>query len=249
MEAHSLSESIISLATLSLLEIVLGIDNILIISILSEKLPPQQKSKARKWGLSLALFTRVALLTTLSWLSKLTEPLFTFLDREISVRDLVLFSGGVFLLWKAIKEIYNYAQARDVESKDDFETKHFASNFFAVVGMIIFFDIVFSFDSVLTAIGLAKQLWIMICAVVIAIIFMLVFVDSVSSFIEKNPTIKVLALAFLVVIGGLLILEGSHIHVDRNLVYFAMAFSISVEFLSINRRRKIKRLRKENPDS
>lgn len=237
-------ESLISLATLALLEIVLGIDNIVIISILSEKLPEHQKSKARKWGLSLALITRLALLTTLTWLSKLTKPLFSIAEREISVRDIVLFTGGVFLLWKATKEIYVYAQAKDIEKEQDFETRHFASSFFAVVGMIIFFDIVFSIDSVLTAIGLAKQLWIMILAVIMAVIFMLVFVDRVSNFIEKNPTIKVLALAFLIVIGVLLVLEGIHVHMDRNLIYFAMAFSISVEFLSIRRRTKIKRLKK-----
>lgn len=246
MDPHTLSESLISLATLSLLEIVLGIDNIVVISILSEKLPPHQKSKARKWGLSLALITRVALLTTLTWLSRLTQTLFTIADRDISVRDLVLFTGGVFLLWKATKEIYKYAQAQDVEEEKDFETRHFASSFVAVVGMIIFFDIVFSFDSVLTAIGLAKQLWIMILAVVLAIIFMLIFVDRVSDFIEKNPTIKVLALAFLVVIGALLILEGIHVHIDRNLIYFAMAFSISVEFLSIRRRMKIQKLKNKS---
>lgn len=244
MDLHNIYEWLISLATLSLLEIVLGIDNIVVISILSEKLPESQKSKARKWGLSLALITRVLLLTTLNWLSKLTKSLFTIFETEISIRDLVLIIGGVFLLWKATREIYKFAEAKDVNEKEDFETKHFASSFFAVVSMIIFFDIVFSFDSVLTAIGLAKQLWIMITAIFVAIIFMLVFVDRVSEFIEKNPTIKLLALSFLILIGVLLILEGTHHHMNKNLIYFAMAFSVTVEFLSIRRRNKILKLEK-----
>ena len=238
MDIHTITEAAISLATLSILEVVLGIDNIVVISILSEKLPAGQKSRARRWGLSLALITRILLLTTLTWLSRLTIPLFALNEVDISVRDLVLIIGGGFLLWKAGTEIYKFAQAKDLD-EDKKPSIGSNANFIQIVALIIFFDIVFSFDSVLTAIGLAKQLWIMILAVIVAIVFMLLFVDQVCDFIEKNPTVKLLALSFLIMIGVLLIADGLHHHWDRNLIYFAMGFSIVVEFVNIRRRKKI----------
>lgn len=242
VETHTLSETILSLSTLTLLEIVLGIDNLVIISILSEKLPQHQKSKARKVGLALALITRILLLTTLTWLAHLTTPLFTAFNTEISTRDLVLLLGGLFLFLKAAKEIYKFTLAKDLDDQGpDLETRLFASHFVSVVAMIIFFDIVFSFDSVLTAVGLAKQLWVMITAVVVAIIFMLIFVDQVCDFIEQNPMIKLLGLAFLIMIGLLLIAEGIHHHIQRNLIYFAMAFSICIEILGFQRNKIIKK--------
>jgi predicted tellurium resistance membrane protein TerC len=237
----SLSQTLLSLGTLTLLEIILGIDNLVIISILSDKLPEHQKSKARKLGLSLALIMRLVLLTTISWLSKLTSTLFLLGSMEISTRDLVLIIGGFFLLYKAIKEIYNYTEAKDMaEQKKD---EPLSTNFMVVVGTIIFFDFIFSFDSVLTAVGLAQQLWIMITAVIIAIVFMLIFVDQVCNFIEQNPTVKLLALAFIIMIGVMLVAEGLDYHINRNLIYTIMAFSMTTEMLSIRRRKKMERLK------
>jgi len=237
VDPHQIWEWVLSLSTLALLEIVLGVDNLVIISILTEKLPAQQKSKARRVGLSLALIMRVMLLTTLAWLSHMQKSLFMLGGMEISIRDLVLIIGGLFLFIKAAKEIYNYTEALDIEEQRRDEP--LSTSFAAVVGTIIFFDFIFSFDSVLTAVGLAKQLWIMITAVFIAIIFMLLFVDQVCSFIEKNPTIKLLALAFLIMIGVMLMAEGFDFHINRNLIYTIMAFSITTEILGMRRRQKV----------
>ncbi len=241
MELHQIWEWTLSLATLALLEVVLGIDNLVIISILTEKLPTHLKSKARRVGLSLALIMRVLLLTTLAWLSHMQKPLFTMGSMEISIRDIVLIIGGLFLFIKATKEIYNYTEAKDIEEQKRQEP--LSTSFPVVVGTIIFFDFIFSFDSVLTAVGLAKHLWIMITAVIIAIIFMLMFVDQVCNFIEKNPSIKLLALAFLIMIGFMLVAEGLHHHINRNLIYTIMAFSISTEILSMRRRRRTLQLK------
>jgi predicted tellurium resistance membrane protein TerC len=235
---HTLIESLISLATLTLLEIVLGIDNLVIISILSEKLPDNQKSKARKVGLALALITRILLLTTLTWLSSLTITVFTIGNNDISIRDLVLLIGGLFLLYKASKEIYKFIEAKDDENDGK---PHLANNFIAVVASIIFFDIVFSFDSVLTAVGLARQLWIMITAVIIAVIFMLIFVDQVCEFIDRNPTIKLLALAFLIMVGALLVAEGLNHPLSKNMVYFSMGVCVILEMIRIRRESNIKK--------
>jgi predicted tellurium resistance membrane protein TerC len=242
VDLHQIWEWTLSLSTLALLEIVLGVDNLVIISILTEKLPLAKKTKARKLGLSLALIMRIMLLSTLAWLSHLSSPLFTVFNIEISIRDLVLILGGLFLFLKAIKEIYNYTEAKDIEEQR--KSEPLSTSFAAVVGSIIFFDFIFSFDSVLTAVGLAKQLWIMITAVVIAIIFMLVFVDQVCDFIERNPAIKLLALAFLILIGVMLIAEGFDYHINRNLIYTIMAFSISTEILSMRRRKRVLHLKK-----
>ena len=242
MDLHQIWEWTLSLSTLALLEIVLGVDNLVIISILTEKLPGKQKTKARKVGLSLALIMRILLLSTLAWLSHLSNPLFTVFNIEISIRDLVLILGGLFLLLKAIKEVYNFTEAKDIEEQR--KSEPLSTSFVTVVSTIIFFDFIFSFDSVLTAVGLAKQLWIMITAVVIAIIFMLIFVDQVCDFIERNPAIKLLALAFLVLIGVMLIAEGFDYHINRNLIYTIMAFSITTEILSMRRRAKVLRMKK-----
>ncbi len=242
MDLHQIWEWTLSLSTLALLEIVLGVDNLVIISILTEKLPGKQKTKARKVGLSLALIMRILLLSTLAWLSHLSNPLFTVFNIEISIRDLVLILGGLFLLLKAIKEVYNFTEAKDIEEQR--KSEPLSTSFVTVVSTIIFFDFIFSFDSVLTAVGLAKQLWIMITAVVIAIIFMLIFVDQVCDFIERNPAIKLLALAFLVLIGVMLIAEGFDYHINRNLIYTIMAFSMTTEILSMRRRAKVLRMKK-----
>lgn len=234
---HQIWEWTLSLGTLALLEIVLGVDNLVIISILTEKLPVTQKSKARRVGLSLALIMRVMLLTTLAWLSHMQKPLFNLGSIEFSIRDLVLILGGLFLFLKALKEIYNYTEAKDIEEQR--RSEPLSTSFPVVVGTIIFFDFIFSFDSVLTAVGLAKQLWIMITAVFIAIIFMLTFVDQVCEFIERNPSIKLLALAFLIMIGVMLIAEGFDYHINRNLIYTIMAFSITTEILGMRRRNRV----------
>lgn len=245
MDLHQIWEWTLSLSTLALLEVILGVDNLVIISILTEKLPAKQKTKARRLGLSLALIMRLLLLTTLAWLSHMSKPLFMLGSMEISIRDLVMTIGGIFLLVKAAKEIHNFTEAKDIEEQRRDEP--LSTSFAVVVGTIIFFDFIFSFDSVLTAVGLAKELTIMITAVIIAIIFMLTFVDQVCNFIERNPSVKLLALAFLILIGVMLILDGFDYHINRNQIYAVMAFSILVEMLSMRRRKQVLHMEKKHP--
>lgn len=225
--------SLISLLTLSVLEIVLGIDNIIFISIIAGKLPRAKQGKARAIGLMMALVMRVALLFSISWIVGLKEPLFFIKDFGVTGRDLILFAGGVFLLYKTTMELHNKIQGYDDEAMN---VKRISFN--AIVLQIVLIDIVFSFDSILTAVGLVTNLLIMIFAVIIAMIIMIIFSGRVSDFINDNPTIKVLALAFLLMIGAVLILESFHEHVDKKFIYISIAFSLFVEFMNIRMRRK-----------
>lgn len=230
----------ISLITLTVLEIVLGIDNIVFISILAGKLPREQQDKARQLGLGLALITRVLLLLALSWVMGLIDPLFhipavLFLEHPhpVSGRDLILLLGGLFLLWKATHEIHEKLEGADGE-----KTAKIAPTFASVIVQILLLDIVFSLDSVITAVGMVKQVGVMIAAVVIAMVFMLLFAKRVAGFIDRHPTLKMLALSFLLLIGVLLVAEGFHQEIPKGYVYFAMAFSVGVEALNIRMRTK-----------
>ncbi len=236
MDWISSPDAWISLLTLTILEIVLGIDNVIFISILAGKLPPEQQAKARQTGLMLALVTRVLLLSAMAWMVKLTKPLFPLFGHEFSGRDLILLSGGLFLLFKATKEIHE-----KLEGEDGGMTARLAPTFSAVIVQILILDVVFSLDSVITAVGMAKHLAVMIIAVILAVLFMLVFAGKIASFIEKHPTLKILALSFLIMIGGTLVMEGFGKEVHKAYIYFAMAFSAGVEVLNIRLRRKAKR--------
>ena len=221
-----------ALVTLTALEIVLGIDNIIFISIQASKLPAHQQKKARQVGLGLAMFIRVALLFSLSWLMGLTAPLFSVLGNEISGRDLILISGGLFLLWKSTMEIHEKLEGDEVV-----ESSRVGATFSAVIVQILLLDIVFSLDSIITALGMANQLAIMIAAVVIAVGFMMFFAGAISAFVEKHPTVKMLALSFLLLIGVALIGDGFDMHIPKGYIYFAMAFSVLVEMLNLRLRR------------
>ena len=227
----------ISLLTLTLLEIVLGIDNLIFISILSGKLPADQQAKARKLGLSLALITRILLLCSLAWLVKLDKPfwqarIFSW-DLAVSGKDLILLVGGLFLIGKSTKEIHE-----KLEGEDGSVTNHLAPTFVSVIVQILLIDIVFSLDSVITAVGMVKQIGVMIGAVIAAMLVMLIYVDQISGFVDRHPTIKMLALSFLILIGTMLVAEGCHQHVNKGYIYFAMAFSVGVEMLNIRLRTK-----------
>ena len=234
-----LPEAWISLVTLTLLEIVLGIDNIVFIAILAGKLPAEQQKKARQLGLSLALITRVLLLCALAWMVQLTRPLFTLplfgKDWGLSGRDIILLVGGLFLLYKATHEIHEKLEGEDGE-----KTKRIAPSFASVILQILVLDIVFSLDSVITAVGMADHLPVMIIAVIIAVGFMLLMGGKISSFVEKHPTIKMLALSFLLLIGVALVAESFHREIPKGYIYFAMAFSVGVEMLNLKMRKKTK---------
>jgi predicted tellurium resistance membrane protein TerC len=218
----------ISLVTLTVLEIVLGIDNIVFLSILAGKLPADQQARARKLGLGLALITRILLLCGLAWMIKLTQPIFTILSHGVSGRDLILIAGGLFLLAKSTHEIHE-----KLEGEDGKITSRMAPTFASVLIQILLLDIVFSLDSVITAVGMVKQIGVMIAAVIIAMIFMFGFVNHISDFIDRHPTLKVLALSFLMLIGCALVAEGFHKEIPKGYIYFAMAFSVGVESLNI----------------
>lgn len=235
MEWISTPEAWISLLTLTLLEIVLGIDNVVFISVLAAKLPPEQQKKARQVGLMLALGTRILLLLGLSFMANMTKPLFEVFKHPVSGRDLILLIGGMFLIWKATKEIHEKLEGEEGEV-----TNRLVPTFTSVIIQILLLDIVFSLDSVITAIGMARHIPVMIIAVIIAVLFMLAFAGKISSFIEKHPTLKMLALSFLILIGFTLVLEGFHKEIPKGYIYFAMAFSVGVEILNINLRRKAK---------
>ena len=223
----------IAFVTLLALEIVLGIDNIIFISILADKLPAEQQSRARYIGLSLALVIRVILLFSLSWVIGLTAPLFTVLNQEISGRDLILLLGGLFLLGKATFEIHE-----NLEGEQGHASARVKANFTSVIIQIILLDAVFSLDSVITAVGMVEQVGIMIAAVVVAIFFMMFFAAPVGGFVQRHPTIKMLALSFLLLIGLTLIVEGFDYHIPKGYVYFAMGFSVFVEMLNLRLRKK-----------
>ncbi|MGZ4034312.1 MAG: TerC family protein [Bacteroidia bacterium] len=225
--------ALISLLTLSVLEIVLGIDNIIFISIISGKLPRAKQAKGRTIGLILALFMRILLLFSITWIVQLKDALFFIGDFGVAGRDLILFSGGVFLLYKTTIELHNKIQGYDDE---EMNVKKISFN--AIVLQIVLIDIVFSFDSILTAVGLVTNLLIMIAAVIVAMIIMILFSGKVSDFINDNPTIKVLALSFLLMIGVVLVLEAFHQHVDKKFIYISIAFSFFVELMNIRMRKK-----------
>lgn len=232
----------VSLLTLTILEIVLGVDNIIFISILAGKLPPEQQGKARSIGLMLALVMRVLLLCSIFWLSKLTTPLFQLGSHGMSGRDLVLFIGGLFLLWKSVHEIHGSLEGEDHSKAGGKSTMN------AVILQIVVIDIVFSLDSVITAIGLAQKIGVMITAVILAMLVMLVAAKSISDFVNKHPTIKMLALSFLLLVGIVLVADGLGHHIQKGYIYFAMAFSFGVEMLNMKMRgakQKPVELRKE----
>ena len=223
----------ISFFTLTVLEIVLGIDNIIFISILAGKLPANQQAKARTIGLMLALVTRVLLLCSIFWLTKLTADLFAILGHGFSGKDLVMLLGGLFLLWKSVHEIHG-----NLEGEEHAKAGGPALGFASVIAQIVVIDIVFSLDSVITAVGLVKEIAVMIAAVIAAMIVMLVAAGPISDFVNKHPTIKMLALSFLLLVGVLLVADGFGQHIEKGYIYFAMAFSFAVEMLNIKMRGK-----------
>ena len=222
----------IALVTLTVLEIVLGIDNIVFISILSAKLPPEEQRRARILGLAMALVGRVILLLSISWVMGLTDVLFEVFDREISWRDLILLAGGLFLIWKATREIHER-----VEGSEEGPANPKSISFANVLAQIFVLDLVFSLDSVITAVGMAEHVPVMIAAVVIAVLFMMLSAGRIADFIHRHPTVRMLALAFLLLVGMALLAEGLHLHIPRGYIYFAMGFSIFVEMLNLREKR------------
>ena len=222
----------IAFVTLTALEIVLGVDNVVFISILAGKLPIEQREKARRLGLGLAMFMRILLLMSIAWVVRLTAPLFSVLTQEISGRDLILLVGGLFLLAKSTHEMHS-----QLEGEEGHSSARVAASFVSVIIQILLLDIIFSLDSVITAVGMADDLGVMITAVIVAVGFMLVFSGSVSRFVDKHPTIKMLALSFLLMIGVSLVAEALEFHIPKGYIYFAMAFSLFVEVLNIRLRR------------
>ena len=233
----------ISLLTLTGLEIVLGIDNIIFISILAGKLPPEQQAKARQLGLSLALITRLLLLASIAWMAKLTTPLFTFIGHGVSGRDLILIIGGLFLLVKGTMEIHEKLEGEDAHDRP----VQAAAKFSRVIVQILLLDVVFSLDSVITAVGMAQHLAIMMIAVVLAMGVMLLSAGAISEFVNRHPTLKILALSFLLLIGVTLVAEGTGMHIPKGYVYFAMAFSFGVEMLNLRLRRPAKAVELHQP--
>jgi predicted tellurium resistance membrane protein TerC len=224
----------IALATLTVLEIVLGIDNIIFLSILAGRLPEKQQPRARTIGLAAAMIMRILLLLSITWVMRLSAPLFTVLSNEISGRDLILILGGLFLLAKSTHEIHNKLEGEEEAAQG----KRRAATFTAVIVQIMLLDIVFSLDSVITAIGMARQVAVMIIAVIIAVIFMMFFAGAISNFVNRHPTVKMLALSFLLLIGVALIADGLDHHIPKGYIYFAMAFSVFVEMLNLRMRSK-----------
>ncbi len=233
MEWLSNPESWIALLTLTVLEVVLGIDNVIFISILAGKLPQEQQAKARTVGLGLAMFMRIALLASIAWIARLTAPLFTVLSQEISGRDLIMLGGGLFLLAKATHEIHDR-----LEGEEGHASTKVAASFTSVIVQILLLDIVFSLDSVITAVGMADEIAVMVAAVVIAVAVMMFAAGPISNFVSRHPTVKMLALSFLLLIGMSLIAEGLGQHIARGYIYFAMGFSVFVEMLNLRMKKK-----------
>jgi predicted tellurium resistance membrane protein TerC len=227
METLLSADALIALVTLTVLEVVLGVDNVIFISILAGKLPAAQQDRARRVGLLAAMGMRILLLFSLAWIVRLTAPLFTVMGQEISGRDLILLGGGLFLLFKATREIHE-----KLEGEEGHVTARVAPSFTAVVGQIMVLDIVFSLDSVITAVGMADDLIVMVLAVILAVGIMLISAGSISRFVNQHPTVKVLALSFLLLIGASLIAEGLDQHIPKGYIYFAMAFSVFVELIN-----------------
>lgn len=229
----------VALVTLVVMEVVLGIDNLIFISILTNKLPPEHRERARKIGIGLALIMRLALLGTVAWIVKLTAPVFEVFGHGFSWKDLILIAGGLFLLWKATKEIHHNVDPAD--HNEDFIASSATTTFASAIGQILILDLVFSVDSIITAVGMTPHLPIMVIAVLAAVTVMLLAATPLANFIEKNPTIVMLALAFLMMIGTTLIAEGMGFHVPKGYVYAAMAFSALVEVLNMFARNARKR--------
>jgi len=225
-------EALIALATLTALELVLGIDNIIFISILVDRLPPPQREVARRIGLVMAMLMRVGLLLVLSWIIGLVKPLFTVLGEEISGRDLILILGGLFLVWKSTTEIHHA-----LEGREQGRNAGAHATFSSIIVQIMLVDLVFSLDSIITAVGMVDDVRIMILAVVASVLLMMLFARPIGEFVSRHPTVKMLALSFLVVVGVVLIAEGLDHHVPKGYVYFAMAFSLAVELLNIRLRK------------
>lgn len=233
MEGIFTTENLLALLTLTMLEIVLGVDNVIFISILAGKLPAAEQPKARQLGLGLALITRILLLLSISWIASLTEPLFTVLHYEFSGRSLILLAGGLFLLYKATHEIHE-----KLEGVEGHSSSVVQASFVAVIIQIMLLDVVFSLDSVITAVGMADALWVMITAVIIAVGIMLILAGPLSEFVNQHPTVKMLALSFLLLIGLSLVAESLEFHIPKGYIYFAMGFSVAVEMLNLRSKAK-----------
>jgi predicted tellurium resistance membrane protein TerC len=228
----------IAFLTLTALELVLGIDNIVFITILVDRLPPQRRDFTRRVGLGLAMFMRIALLLTLAWLVGLTAPIFTVLGEEISGRDLILIAGGVFLIWKATSEIHGMIEG------EEHKERRAAATFAGILAQIAVVDLVFSLDSIITAVGMVDELPVMIAAVVAAVLLMMVAAGPIGRFVSRHPTVKTLALSFLIMVGMALVADGLDFHVPKGYIYFAMAFSVGVEMLNLRMRRNARVTRK-----
>jgi predicted tellurium resistance membrane protein TerC len=232
MDAIFTTEGLLALVTLTFLEIILGVDNVVFISILSGKLPAAQQARARRIGLAAAMVMRILLLLSIAWIIRLTAPLFTVLGEDISGRDLILIAGGLFLLGKATLEIHD-----SLEGEEGERTAKVAPTFAAVILQIMALDIVFSLDSVITAVGMARDIAVMVLAVVIAVGVMMFSAEAISSFVHRHPTVKVLALSFLLLIGLALVGDGLEMHIPKGYIYFAMGFSVFVEMINMRVRR------------
>jgi predicted tellurium resistance membrane protein TerC len=228
-------EAWVALLTLTALEIVLGIDNIIFISILVGRLPEHQRQRARIQGLALAMLTRIALLLSLAWVMRLTAPLFSVLEQEISGRDLILLGGGLFLLYKSSQEMWENLEGPEEEASGKIKV---VSSYLALLGQIAIVDIIFSLDSVITAVGMARDVPVMVLAIIIAVGVMMFAAKAIGEFVDRHPSIKMLALSFLVLVGVALIGEGLDLHIPKGYIYFAMAFSLSVEMLNIKMRKR-----------
>jgi predicted tellurium resistance membrane protein TerC len=231
MNAFLTSEGILALVTLTFLEVILGVDNVIFISILSSRLPAAVQLRARRVGLLAAMVMRVGLLMSIAWITRLTAPLFTVFGHDISGRDLILIGGGLFLLGKATIEIHDR-----LEGEEDHETARVAPSFGSVIVQIMLLDIVFSLDSVITAVGMAEDIAIMVTAVVLAVAIMMFSAEPISSYVNRHPTIKVLALSFLLLIGMSLMGDGLGMHIPKGYIYFAMGFSVFVEVIKLHQR-------------
>ncbi|MEQ5127162.1 TerC family protein [Providencia sp. wls1943] len=230
-----------ALATLTILEVVLGIDNIIFLSIVVSKLPAHQQNSARRIGLIAAMGMRLALLASIAWLARLTTPLFTLAEHTVSARDLILCAGGLFLIWKSSQEIFDTIEGED----DDGIAQKKVTSFWGAIMQIAILDIIFSLDSVITAVGLSDHLFIMMAAVIMAVMIMMFAAKPIGDFVERYPSVKILALSFLILVGFTLLLESVQVHVSKGYIYFAMFFSMSVQMLNILRSKKWKMKNKQ----
>jgi predicted tellurium resistance membrane protein TerC len=242
MDAFLTADGLLALATLTFLEIILGVDNVIFISILASKLPAAAQARARRTGLSAAMIMRILLLLSIAWIIRLTAPLFHVFDRGISGRDLILIGGGLFLLAKATIEIHDR-----LEGEEGHGSAKVAPSFGAVIAQIMLLDVVFSLDSVITAVGMAEEVSIMIAAVILAVAVMMFSAGPISAFVNRHPTVKVLALSFLLLIGVSLIADGLGVHVPKGYIYFAMGFSVFVEMINLRVRRKAEPVKLHQP--